>query len=103
MNKKFITVALLLLSAAAPHTLRAQVELVNPVPQKVEIPSQNSLFAIPEKWALVCDESRASGFIYETLNTASPEVDKKQDFKVIFGTRSDKADRKSTRLNSSHT
>lgn len=94
MNKKFITVALLLLSAAAPHTLRAQVELVNPVPQKVEIPSQNSLFAIPEKWALVCDESRASGFIYETLNTASPEVDKKQDFKVIFGTRSDKAVKK---------
>ena len=65
----------------------AQVRLVNPVPQ--EVTTSEALFEAPAQWKINADKKRMSGYIYDALMTASPEVAKKAPFKVTIGVRGD--------------
>ena len=85
MNKKTLTLGLMLFASLGAT---AQVSLVNPVPQEVTI-NENSVFDAPAEWAIKGSSNRLSGYIYEALQTATPEVVKRADFKVTIGVRGD--------------
>ena len=87
MNKKILTLGLMLCSALGAT---AQVSLVNPGPQEVTV-SDNSLISnAPAQWTINADTRHKSGYIYDALLTASPEVVKKSNFTVTIGVRGDK-------------
>ena len=65
----------------------AQVSLVNPVPQ--EVTTSEALFEAPAQWKINADKKRMSGYVYDALLTASPEVANKADFKITIGVRGD--------------
>ena len=95
MNKKILTMAFMLLGAMGG--MQAQVKLVNPVPQQVKT-SEVGLFNVPGKWTLQADKNRLSGYVYDALCTATPEVAEKQNFKITIGVRGDKSVRKFRKL-----
>ena len=65
----------------------AQVSLVNPVPQ--EVTTSETLFEAPAQWKINAEKKRLSGYVYDALLTAAPEVANKADFKVTIGVRGD--------------
>ncbi|MBQ8694864.1 MAG: beta-N-acetylglucosaminidase domain-containing protein, partial [Bacteroidaceae bacterium] len=82
MNKKILTLGLMLMAGLGAT---AQVSLVNPVPQ--EVTAQTALFEAPAQWQINADKKHLTGYIYDALMTASPEVVKKAPFKVTLGVR----------------
>ena len=67
----------------------AQVDLVNPVPQKVEKTKETTIFKAPETWKINTNSKYLEGFIYDELKTASPKIAKKSGFTVTLGVRGD--------------
>ena len=65
----------------------AQVSLVNPVPQEVTAATENAIFDAPVTWSINAAKAHQSGYIYDALMTASPEVAKKANFKVTIGVK----------------
>ena len=84
MNKKILTLGLMLMAGLGAT---AQVSLVNPVPQ--EVTTSEALFEAPAQWKINADKKRMSGYVYDALLTASPEVANKADFKITIGVRGD--------------
>lgn len=66
----------------------AQVSLVNPVPQEVAA-KDGAIFDAPAEWKINANKNRMSGYVYDALLTALPEVATKADFKVTIGVRGD--------------
>ena len=85
MNKKILTLGLMLFAGLGAS---AQVSLVNPVPQ--EVSTNNVIFDAPAQWSISADKKNLSGYIYDALATASPEVAQEASFKVTIGVRGDK-------------
>ena len=85
MNKKILTLGLMLFAGLGAS---AQVSLVNPIPQ--EVSTNNVIFDAPAQWSISADKKNLSGYIYDALATASPEVAQKASFKVTIGVRGDK-------------
>lgn len=85
MNKKILTLGLMLMAGLGAT---AQVSLVNPVPQEV-ITTNATLIEAPAQWRINADKKRLTGYVYDALLTASPEVVKKADFTVTIGVRGD--------------
>ena len=85
MNKKILTLGLMLFAGLGAT---AQVSLVNPVPQEVNITNENTLFDVPAQWNI--KSGNVSGYVYNALTTASPEITKKAKFNVTVGIRGDK-------------
>ena len=83
MNKKVLTLGLMLMAGLGAN---AQVSLVNPVPQEVTA-TENAIFDAPATWSINTAKAHQSGYIYDALMTASPEVAKKANFKVTLGVR----------------
>ncbi len=69
----------------------AQVSLVNPVPQEVTTATEKAIFDAPTVWSINASKTHKSGYIYDALTTASPEVAKKANFKVTLGVRGENA------------
>ncbi len=90
MNKKILTLGLLLFAGLGAT---AQVSLVNPVPQEVEI-KDSTLFDAPAQWSIKGNSERLIGYVYDALLTAAPEVTRKADYKVTIGVRGDRAVRR---------
>ena len=65
----------------------AQVSLVNPVPQEVTTAAEKAIFDAPTAWSINAAKTYQSGYIYDALTTASPELAKKANFKVTLGVR----------------
>ena len=84
MNKKVLTLGLMLMAGLGAT---AQVSLVNPVPQEVTTATENAIFDAPATWSINAAKAHQSGYIYDALMTASPEVAKKANFKVTLGVR----------------
>ena len=85
MNKKILTLGLMLMAGLGAS---AQVALVNPVPQEVA-KSGAELIDAPAQWKINADKKRLSGYVYDALLTASPEVAKKAAYTVTIGVRGD--------------
>lgn len=85
---KKTTLALALLFAFG-LTTRAQVNLINPVPQQVS--TQGQTFDAPQSWRIVCDQARQGSIALQALKKASPAVDSKAKFTVTLGLTTDKA------------
>ena len=85
MNKRFLTLGFMMLAALGAT---AQISLVNPVPQEVNIAGENALFDAPAQWNI--DAKKRSGYVYDALASAAPEIAKKATFKVTIGVRGDK-------------
>ena len=83
MNKKVLTLGLMLMAGLGAT---AQVSLVNPVPQEVTA-TENAIFDAPAVWSINTSKAHQSGYIYDALMTATPEVAKKANFKVTLGVR----------------
>ena len=88
MNKKVLTLGLMLMAGLGAN---AQVSLVNPVPQEVTTATENVIFDAPAAWSINAAKSHQSGYIYDALMTAAPEVAKKANFKVTLGVRGESA------------
>ena len=88
MNKKVLTLGLMLMAGLGAN---AQVSLVNPVPQEVTTATENVIFDAPAAWSINAAKSHQSGYIYNALMTASPEVAKNANFKVTLGVRGESA------------
>ena len=84
MNKKVLTLGLMLMAGLGAN---AQVSLVNPVPQEVTAATENAIFDAPVTWSINAAKAHQSGYIYDALMTASPEVAKKANFKVTIGVK----------------
>ena len=84
MNKKVLTLGLMLMAGLGAT---AQVSLVNPVPQEVTKAAENAIFDAPAAWSI--NAVKQSGYVYDALLTASPQVVKKANFKVTLGVRGD--------------
>ena len=84
MNKKVLTLGLMLMAGLGAT---AQVSLVNPVPQEVTAATENAIFDAPVTWSINAAKAHQSGYIYDALMTASPEVAKKANFKVTIGVK----------------
>ena len=84
MNKKVLTLGLMLMAGLG---INAQVSLVNPVPQEVTKAAENAVFDAPSAWSI--NAAKQSGYVYDALLTATPEVVKKANFKVTLGVRGD--------------
>jgi 4-hydroxy-3-methylbut-2-en-1-yl diphosphate synthase IspG/GcpE len=80
MNKKVLTLGLMLMAGLGAT---AQVSLVNPVPQEVATATENAIFDAPAAWSINAAKSHQSSYIYDALMTATPEVAKKANFKVV--------------------
>ena len=65
----------------------AQVSLVNPVPQEVTKAAENAIFDAPAAWSINAAKVHQSGYIYDALKAAAPEIAKKANFKVTLGVR----------------
>ena len=90
MNKKILTLGLMLFAGLGAT---AQVSLVNPVPQEIEI-KDSTLFDAPAQWCIKGNTNRMSGYIYDALLTATPEVARRADYKVTIGVRGDNSIKK---------
>ena len=84
MNKKTLTLGLMLMAGLGAT---AQVSLVNPVPQEVTTAAEKAIFDAPTAWSINAAKTYQSGYIYDALTTASPELAKKANFKVTLGVR----------------
>ena len=88
MNKKVLTLGLMLMAGLGAN---AQVSLVNPVPQEVTSATENAIFDAPTTWSINAAKVHQSGYIYDALTKASPEIAKKANFKVTLGVRGESA------------
>ena len=86
MKRRFLAIGLALMAGLGAT---AQVDLVNPVPQKVEKTKETTIFKAPETWKINTDSKYLEGFIYDELKTASPKIAKKSGFTVTLGVRGD--------------
>ena len=86
MNKKTLTLGLMLMAGLGAT---AQVSLVNPVPQEVTTAAEKAIFDAPAAWSINTAKTYQSGYIYDALTTASPELAKKANFKVTLGVAGD--------------
>ena len=84
MNKKVLTLGLMLMAGLGAT---AQVSLVNPVPQEVTKAAENAIFDAPAAWSINAAKVHQSGYIYDALKAAAPEIVKKANFKVTLGVR----------------
>ena len=84
MNKKVLTLGLMLMAGLGAT---AQVNLVNPVPQEVTKSPGTVIFNAPTAWSINAAKAHQSGYIYDALATASPEIAAKANFKVTLGVR----------------
>ena len=84
MNKKVLTLGLMLMAGLGAT---AQVSLVNPVPQEVTKAAENAIFDAPAAWSINAAKVHQSGYIYDALKAAAPEIAKKANFKVTLGVR----------------
>ncbi len=85
MNKKILTLGLMLMTGLGAT---AQVSLVNPVPQEVTT-AGTALIEAPAQWRINADKKRLTGYVYDALLTASPEVSGKAAYTVTIGVRGD--------------
>ena len=86
MKRRFLAIGLALMAGLGAT---AQVDLVNPVPQKVEKTKETTIFKAPETWKINTNSKFLEGFIYDELKTASPKIAKKSGFTVTLGVRGD--------------
>ena len=87
MNKKILTLGLMLMAGLGAT---AQVNLVNPVPQEVTpADTERTVFDAPATWSINAAKQHLSGYVYDALATATPEIAKKAAFKVTLGVRGD--------------
>ena len=86
MNKKILTLGFMLMAGLGAT---AQVSLVNPVPQEVTTSSDKVVFDAPTAWSVNATKAYQSGYVYDALKTASPEITKNAKFKVTLGVKGD--------------
>ena len=92
MKKKILGVSFMLaLLGSAPAA--AQISLVNPVPQKVEV-AAGELLDAPQAWSVKTDAGRAESFAVKALLLSSVKQDAKAPFTLTLGVKGDKSVKK---------
>ncbi|MDY5767055.1 MAG: beta-N-acetylglucosaminidase domain-containing protein [Alloprevotella sp.] len=92
MKKQILGVSFLLaLLGSAPAA--AQISLVNPVPQKVEV-AAGELLDAPQAWSVKTDAGRAESFAVKALLLSSVKQDAKAPFTLTLGVKGDKSVKK---------
>ena len=92
MKKRFIC-ASLLLAAWGAAKVPAQISLVNPIPQQVNLQNGNLLDA-PKTWVVKADAARLNGFAVKALQQSGIATDNKAAFTLTLGVKGDKAVKK---------
>ena len=92
MKKRFIC-ASLLLAAWGAAKVPAQISLVNPIPQQVNLQNGNLLDA-PKTWVVKADAARLNGFAVKALQQSGITTDSKAAFTLTLGVKGDKAVKK---------
>lgn len=91
--KKNLLTASLLIAALSMGTAKAQISLVNPVPQKVT--SDQQLINLPTEWRVVSDNARANSIGTQALLSANlVKSNAKAKFTVTLGVKGDKSIKK---------
>lgn len=92
----------ILLATLCATPANAQINLVNPVPQKVE--QEQSCLAKPQVWKVVCDKSRnaQNSIALNALHTSGVQNDSKAKFTLTLGVKGDKAVKKVANLVPNH-
>lgn len=93
MNRHSLLSALLLL-AAATQSVSAQIQCVNPTPQRVEgTQATPATQPRPEAWRIVCDKARSTSIALQTLQSDPRTIpaDDKAKYKLTLGIKGDKA------------
>ncbi|MCI7274586.1 beta-N-acetylglucosaminidase domain-containing protein [bacterium] len=92
MKKRFICASLLLAAWGAAKA-PAQISLVNPIPQQVNLQNGNLLDA-PKTWVVKADAARLNGFAVKALQQSGITTDSKAAFTLTLGVKGDKAVKK---------
>lgn len=92
MKKRFICASLLLAAWGAAKA-PAQISLVNPIPQQVNLQNGNLLDA-PKTWVVKADAARLNGFAVKALQQSGIATDSKAAFTLTLGMKGDKAVKK---------
>ena len=92
MKKRFICASLLLAAWGAAKA-PAQISLVNPIPQQVNLQNGNLLDA-PKTWVVKADAARLNGFAVKALQQSGIATDNKAAFTLTLGVKGDKAVKK---------
>ena len=92
MKKRFICASLLLAAWGAAKA-PAQISLVNPIPQQVNLHNGNLLDA-PKTWVVKADAARLNGFAVKALQQSGIATDSKAAFTLTLGVKGDKAVKK---------
>ena len=92
MKKRFICASLLLAAWGAAKA-PAQISLVNPIPQQVNLQNGNLLDA-PKTWVVKADAARLNGFAVKALQQSGIATDSKAAFTLTLGVKGDKAVKK---------
>ena len=92
MKKRFICASLLLAAWGAAKA-PAQISLVNPIPQQVNLQNGNLLDA-PKTWVVKADAARLNGFAVKALQQSGIATDSKATFTLTLGVKGDKAVKK---------
>ena len=92
MKKRFICASLLLAAWGAAKA-PAQISLVNPIPQQVNLQNGNLLDA-PKTWVVKADAARLNGFAVKALQQSGIATNSKAAFTLTLGVKGDKAVKK---------
>ncbi len=92
MKKRFICASLLLAAWGAAKA-PAQISLVNPIPQQVNLQNGNLLDA-PKTWVVKADAARLNGFAVKALQQSGIATESKAAFTLTLGVKGDKAVKK---------
>ena len=92
MKKRFICTSLLLAAWGAVQA-PAQISLVNPIPQQVNLQSGDLLDA-PQAWTLKADAARLNGFAVKALEQSGIATNNKAKFCLTLGVKGDKTVKK---------
>ena len=92
MKKRFICTSLLLAAWGAVQA-PAQISLVNPIPQQVNLQSGDLLDA-PKAWTLKADAARLNGFAVKALEHSGIATNNKAEFCLTLGVKGDKTVKK---------
>lgn len=92
MKKRFICTSLLLAAWGAVQA-PAQISLVNPIPQQVNLQSGDLLDA-PQAWTLKADAARLNGFAVKALEQSGIATNNKAEFCLTLGVKGDKTVKK---------
>lgn len=92
MRNPLLPAALMLVALSTP-SVRAQISLVNPVPQKVEKTS-DALTAAPASWQIRSDKARETSIAVRALQAAGIPQSSKATFTVTLGIKGNKAVKK---------